>query len=72
MGVKPVVGFSDELFIEPLLAAEPSVGEDFGSYVLRQSLKVRLELIADFDVPSHYPIMALNTYGVYIISLLIG
>ena len=111
MGVKPVVRFSDELFIEPLLAAagfvacdkenglalrvkgeshppltirgteaelfhigvtgivqridartpqlrpellqEPGVGKDFGSYVLGQFLKLRLELVADLDVPCH-------------------
>ena len=121
MGVKPVVRFSDELSIEPLLAAarfvacdkenglalgvkgesdapltirrteaklfhigvtgivqridtrtpqlrpkllqEPGVGEDFGSNVLRQFRKLRLELVADFDVPSHESIMAYNTYG---------
>ena len=110
MGVKPVVRFSDELFIEPLLASagfvtcdkedsltlpvegesyapltirrteaelfhigvaglvqridartpqlwpellqEPGVGKDFGSHVLGQFLKLRLELVADLDVPS--------------------
>ncbi len=111
MGVKPVIRFSDKLFIEPLLASarfvacnkedglalrvegesdaplttrrteaklfhigmtgiiqridartpqlrpellqEPGVGEDFGSHVLGQFLKLRFKLVADFDVPSH-------------------
>jgi hypothetical protein len=126
MSVKPVVRFSDESFIEPLLAAsgfvacnkedglafrvegesdapltirrtkaqlfhicvtgivqsidartpqlrpellqEPGVGKDLGSYVFRQFLKLRFQLVADFDVPSHELIMAFKTYGVKTIS----
>jgi len=126
MGVKPVVRFSDELFIEPLLAAagfvacdkenglafrverkndapltirrteaelfhvgvtgsvqridartpqlrpellqEPSMGKNFGSHILGQFLELRLEHVADLDVPSHYSIMAWNTYGAKIIT----
>src|SRR5690242_15060580 len=126
MGVKPVVRFSDELFIETLLAPagfvacnkedglalrveseshtplsicrteaqlfhicvtgivqcidarapqlrpkllqKPGVGKDFGSNVLRQFRKLRLELIADLDIPSHQSIMAYNTYVLKIIS----
>jgi hypothetical protein len=44
------------------------VGKDFGSHVLGQFGKLRLKLVADFDVPSHQSIMACNTYGVKIIS----
>jgi len=127
MGVKPVVRFSDELFIEPLLTGagfvacykenglalrvkgesdaplairraqaqlfhigvtgivqridtrptqlrpeqlqEPSMGKNLDSHVLGQIFKLRPELVADLDIPSHYSIMALNTYGVKIISL---
>jgi len=49
--------------LRPKLLQEPGVGEDFGSNVLRQFRKLRLELVADFDVPSHESIMAYNTYG---------
>lgn len=44
------------------------MGKDFGSNVLLQFRKLRLELIADFDIPSHRLIMAYNTYALKIIS----
>ena len=44
------------------------MGKDFGSNVLRQFSELRLELIADFDIPSHQLIMAHNTYVLKIIS----
>jgi hypothetical protein len=34
------------------------VGKNLDSYVLGQFLKLRFKLVADFDVPSHYSIMA--------------
>jgi len=37
----------------PELLQEPGVRKDFGSYVFGQFRKLRFELIADFDVPSH-------------------
>ena len=44
------------------------MGKDFGSHVFGQFLKLRFELAADFDVPTHDPIMTWNTYGYEIIS----
>lgn len=38
------------------------------SHVLRQLLELRLELVADLDIPFHYSSMACNTYGVELIS----
>jgi hypothetical protein len=43
--------------LRPELLQEPRVRKYFGSYVLVQVLELRLELVADLDVPSqllHY------------------
>jgi hypothetical protein len=44
------------------------VSKDFGPNILGQSIKLWLELVADFDAPSHHFIMACKTYGLKIIS----
>lgn len=44
------------------------MGKDFGSHVLGQLLKLRFELVAEFDLPSHEPIMTCNTYEFKIMS----
>lgn len=53
--------------LRPELLQEPGVGKNLDSQVLGQHPKLRLELVADFDFPSHYSIMTSNTYGVKII-----
>ena len=54
--------------LRPELLQEPRVGKDFRPYVLRQFFKLRFELVADFDIPSHESIMACNTYGIKIMG----
>src|SRR5579871_1962123 len=45
--------------LRPELLQEPGMSKDFGPHILGQSIKLRLELVADFDAPSHH-----SNYGI--------